>query len=145
MGTGNGGYLDELIINYLARNIGYVLQDVDEGGRSAAFLSLGREQQSRYIEDTLREFSSEYLPDGYLYVILPNDCFKYRKDGNNLTYSSIPSSNGRATLCCAIDEIEREIGASRGVVALFYNHKAREDFEPKIKDRLPKLFTDMKE
>ena len=140
MGTGISGYLDELVINHLARNVGYVLQEVDEWDRSAAFLGLGMEQQRHFIEDTLREFSSESLPDGYFYVMLPNDCFKYKKSGSNIKSHKIQSSKGRATLCGALDEIEREIGASSSIVALFYNHKAKEEFEQKIKSRLPKLF-----
>lgn len=132
MGNGNGGYIDDLVTAYLDRDVGYALPDVAGKTSSEVFLGLDREQQIRYIGDFLGFFLLEYLPDDYFYVVLPNDCFRYKKNGRAVKYQSIPSSNGKAPTCLALDEIDKEMSASwevSEIAALFYNQDAKNRYE----------------
>ena len=142
MGTGNGGYLDRLVISYIIQSTGYdVLQDVPDEQRKAAFLArLSREQQSSYIEDTLRVTLFESIPGGYVYVVLPDDCFKYEKTSGNVIYRRAQSSNGKSPPLYALEEIEKEIGASGGAAVLFYNQRTKEWFEQAMRKKHPRLF-----
>lgn len=140
------GYLDGLVISYITQSTGYLLQDVPDKEKPAAFLAkLSREQQSRYIEDTLSVVLSEPLPEGYAYVMLPNDCFKYKKTGANVIHDNIPSSNGKGPIYYAFEEIEREINSGKKVVVLFYNQQAKKELEQKIRENRPRLFVSTEE
>ena len=103
---------------------------------------LSADLQEPYIQSALHRIDNNGMPEGNIYVVTPDDVFKYKKFGNRIvsTETRLDEKNGSGPVRQFFDYLWEAVaknakpGSALEINALFFNEYSRNIFELGVKD-----------